>query len=180
MPKNDNAHSLRLVASLREHVGAEAAREFEARLPLSKSADIGKKFAWAEAACAYLEERFDAETIRRVRMDCACNDGKSIAEKLRKYLKKAGSLREFAEDFTAHETFASLTYVSEHELRFCYPECYCACVKRAPGTLSRTWCLCTLGNARMIFRALFQKEVQVALLQSVKSGGEKCEIRVTW
>ncbi len=180
MPKNDNAHSLRLIQSLRENVGEEAAREFEVKYPLSKSADVGKKFAWAEAVCGALEERFDEMTIRRVRMDCRCNDGKAIAEKLRTYLNRADTLQDFVEDFNAHETFASLAYISENELHFCYPECYCACVKRVPGTLYRTWCLCTLGNARGIFRELFQKEVEVELLESIKSGGEKCEIRVNW
>lgn len=180
MAKNDNAQSLRLVNSLRTHLGEEAAKAFEEQLPLSKSADVEKKYAWAKAACAYLEERFDAETIRRVRRDCRCNDGKSIANKMLKYLKRADSIRAFTEDFNAHETFARLEYVSDNELRFCYPECYCACVKRAPGTLSRTWCLCTLGNAEGIFTEAFHKEVRVELLESIKTGGERCVIQVNW
>lgn len=49
MAKNDNAQSVRLVDSLERHVGYDTAREFEANYPLSKSADINKKYQWANA-----------------------------------------------------------------------------------------------------------------------------------
>lgn len=128
--KNDNAHSLRLVESLRRHAGEDAAEEFERMHPLSKSADYLKKFEWAKEACGFLEEHFDAGSIETIRRDCRCNDGKSNAEKMRKYLNRAESVREFTELFNRSETFASLEYISERELRFCYPQCYCSCVKR--------------------------------------------------
>ncbi|MBQ8548082.1 MAG: hypothetical protein IJ427_06240 [Lachnospiraceae bacterium] len=63
---------------------------------------------------------------------------------------------------------------------FCYPECYCACVKRIPKELSKTWCYCTLGNAEEIFKLIFGKEVKVTLLESIKTGGNRCAIEVTW
>lgn len=180
MPKNDNAHSLRLTESLRNTVGDAAAADFAEKYPLSKSADIEKKFTWAKNACAYLEENFDGDTIKAIRRACRCNDGKSIAAKMGKYLNRTGSIKEFAEEFNAHETFASLEYVSENQLVFCYPECYCACVKRVPGLLSKTWCYCTLGNAEGIFTELFGKTVKVELMESIKSGGSRCAIRVEW
>lgn len=44
MAKNDNAHSVRLADSIERHVGNDTAREFEVNYPLSKSADIKKKY----------------------------------------------------------------------------------------------------------------------------------------
>ena len=82
MAKNDNAHSLRMVESLKQNIGEEAAHEFEEKYPLSKSADIEKKFEWAKTACDYLGEHFDTDTILKIRKECRCNDGKSIAKKL--------------------------------------------------------------------------------------------------
>lgn len=180
MAKNDNAHALRLHKSLLEHGHEAAAHEIAERHPLSKSADVKKKYAWARDVSKYLEEKFDDGSIREIRRDCRCNDGASIAEKIRRYLKKSGSISDFAKMFNEGENFAFIEYISENHIVFCYPECYCACVKRHSGTLSRAWCYCTLGNAEGIFRSVFGSGVQVALLESIKTGAEKCAIDVQW
>lgn len=180
MAKNDNAHSLRMVESLKQNIGEEAAREFQEKYPLSKSADIEKKYEWAKSACGYLEEHFDTDTIFNIRKECRCNDGKSIANKLLKYMNKTDSMEAFVNLFNENETFAFLEYISENKILFCYPECYCACVKRIPQELSTTWCYCTLGNAEGIFKEVFKKDVKVTLLESIKTGSDKCVIEVEW
>lgn len=180
MAKNDNVHAVRLVNSLRQNAGDAAAEEFGDKYPLSKSASIEKRYEWARNACSYLEEHFEPDAIIAIRKECRCNDGKSIANKLLKYLNRADSIEEFVELFNGSETFASLEYINDHTVLFCYPQCYCACVKRVPGELSKTWCCCTLGNAVGIFCEVFKKEVQVTLLGSIKTGADKCTIRVEW
>ncbi len=180
MPKNDNAHALRLAASLSAHIGEDAARVFEEAHPLSKSANVETKFAWAKAVCEYLDGQYDEETIRRIRRDCRCNDGKAIADKLLRYLKNADNLSAFVDAFNRGEAFAQMEYLSENALHFIYPECYCACVKRAEGDLSRAWCACTLGNAEAIFSRVFGKDVRATLAESIKTGGTRCVIRVEW
>jgi hypothetical protein len=181
MPKNDNAHSIRLVESIRQNAGADKANDFEQQFPLSKSANPEKKYEWAKNACDYLEQHFDADTVVRIRKECKCNDGKAIANKILKYLNKAPSTRQFVDAFNEKETFASLKYISENKILFCYPECYCACINRVPGRVSKTWCYCTLGNAESIFREVFQRDdIKVTLLESIKTGGEKCIIEVEW
>ncbi len=178
--KNDNSHAIRLVNSLEKLHGKEKADEVAALYPLSKSADFEKKFVWAQSVCGYLDENFDDDAIREIRRSCRCNDGKSNAAKLQKYLGKSASIAEFVEKFNAAETFASLEYISERELLFCYPECYCSCVKRSSGLVSKTWCYCTLGNAAGTFTALFGDGVRVELIESIKTGGSRCVIRVCW
>ena len=180
MAKNDNAQAVRLVSSLRQYAGHAAAEEFGDRYPLSKSASIEKKYDWARNTCSYLEEHFETDAIIAIRKECRCNDGKSIAKKLLKYLGRADSIEEFVDLFNGSETFASLQYINDHAILFCYPQCYCACVKRVPGELSKTWCYCTLGNAEGIFREVFKKEVKVTLLGSIKTGADKCTIKVEW
>lgn len=180
MAKNDNAHSVRLADSLCRNIGHDTAGEFEEKFSLSKSADIKKKHEWAKAACNYLEEHFETDTIIKIRKECRCNDGKSIAGKMLKYLNKADSTKEFVKRFNQNENFAFLKYISENKILFCYPQCYCACVKRVPQELSKTWCYCTLGNAEGIFREVFQKEVKVTLLESIKAGAGQCVIEVEW
>lgn len=180
MAKNDNAQSVRMVRSISVHIGSGDAKEFEEKYPLSKSADIVKKYEWAKNTCDYLERKYDSETIVKIRKDCRCNDGKSIADKILKYLNKSDSIKQFVDTFNEHETFAYFVYISDNRLQFCYPQCYCACVKRVPKELPKTWCYCTLGNAQCIFREVFGKDVKVELLESIKTGGSKCVIEVEW
>ena len=123
---------------------------------------------------------FDTDTIKTIRKECRCNDGKSIAGKLLKYLNKADSIKGFVDLFNQNETFAFLEYISDNKILFCYPECYCACVKRVPQELSETWCYCTLGNAEGIFSKVFKKDVKVTLLKSIKTGADQCVIEVEW
>lgn len=180
MAKNDNAHSIRMIESLRKNVGMKVAEKFEETYILSKSANIDKKYEWAKKVCSYLEENYDMSTIINIRKECRCNDGKSIANKLLKYLNKATDIEEFVRLFNQSETFAYLEYISDHKILFCYPQCYCACVKRVPQKLSKSWCYCTLGNAEGIFRSVFKKDVKVSLRESIKSGSDKCVIEVEW
>jgi hypothetical protein len=169
-----------MVDSKNRNIGNEMAKQFEESYPLSKSADVKKKYDWALDTCNYLEERFDLNTIINLRKECRCNDGKSIAKKILKYLNGASSIEQFVELFNANETFASFEYISENKMLFCYPECYCACVKRAQQYLPKTWCYCTLGNAEGIFKEVFKSDVKVTLLRSILSGDDRCVIAVEW
>lgn len=53
-------------------------------------------------------------------------------------------------------------------------------MKRIPKEVTKTWCYCTLGNAEGIFTEVFNKDVKVTLLESIKSGSDKCVIEVEW
>lgn len=180
MAKNSNAHSIRLVESLKENVSEKVAKEFEEKYPLSASANIQKKYDWANNACTFLEEHCDLDTIKIVRQHCRCNDGKSIANKMKKYLKNAESIDAFVRSFNQNESFATLEYLSHNKIRFCYPECYCSCVKHMPKELSITWCYCTVGNAKGAFEELFGTNVKITLLESIKSGASRCVMEVEW
>jgi len=180
MPKNDNAHSIRLVESLKNNISPELAEQLEKEYPLSKSATIEKKFEWAQHACGFLEEHLEEEEIIKVRKECICNDGKSNAKKMLKYLNQVECMKDFVDAFNQGETFASLEYISDNKLLFCYPECYCGCVKRIPENLTKTWCYCTIGNAESMFREVFQTNVKVTLEESIKTGAKQCAMVVEW
>ena len=180
MPKNDNAHALRLVESLKKNNCSELAEQLENQYPLSKSASIEKKFEWAKQASSFLEDNLEEETIINVRKACICNDGASKAKKLLKYLNKASDIKEFVDAFNKNENFASMEYLAENKLLFCYPECYCGCVKRIPEKLTKTWCYCTIGFAESMFGKVFQTDVKVTLKESIKTGADRCAMLVEW
>lgn len=180
MPKNDNVHALRLAESLKKNNCPELAEQLANQYPLSKSASVEKKFEWAKQVCSFLEDNFEEEEIIKVRKSCICNDGASSAKKLLTYLNKSSDIKEFVETFNRNETFASMEYISEHELLFCYPECYCSCVKRMPEKLTKTWCDCTVGYAESMFGKVFQTNVKVTLKESIKTGADRCAMVVEW
>lgn len=165
---------------MRKNINDDVAKDLEDKYPLSKSASIEKKFDWAISVCKYLEDNLKQQEIIDVRKNCRCNDGRSNANKLLKYLNSTTSILDFVNAFNNKETFAHLEYISDNKILFCYPECYCSCVKRIPQELPKTWCYCTLGNAEGTFKEVFKKDVTVSLLESIKTGGNKCIMEVEW
>jgi hypothetical protein len=180
MAKNDNPQLLRMVESLNTVIGNHEGHEFEKNYPLSKSANINKKFEWAKEACEYLEKNYDRDTNMRIREKCICNDGKATVNTLLKYLKETDSISEFVDRFNEKESFASLEYIHNSKLMFCYPECYCSCVKRVKEQLPETWCFCTLGYAKKVFSKVFGKEVKAELVESIKMGNQRCAVSIEW
>lgn len=180
MPKNDNPHSLRLAHAIRSHAGEDAAQDFVHAHPLAKSADTDKKFRWACEICAALDAQFDAADASAIRRACRCGDGKTMAKEIADCIAKAGNLPEGCTLFTQKNRYAFLEFVSEHELIFGYHACVCSCVKRVDGVLPLLWCECSAGYAEVMFRQIFGEDVQVELLNSVKSGSERCSFRVRW
>ncbi|MGF7142723.1 hypothetical protein HNQ56_001141 [Anaerotaenia torta] len=177
MPKSDHAHAIKLYQSLKRHIGPEAAGDFLEKLPLSKSADYNKKFKWANEVCSYLEERFSEEEIRKIRMDCCCLPG-SKAEEARILYESSADYGEFCERFNKkHAPGNSLSHDGK-ALYFSYPACYCSCIKRGDGNVSGSWCACTLGYTQKLFSHALSCKVQVELLESVKTGGEKCVMKI--
>lgn len=178
MAKNDNPHAVRLYESMRMHIGEAAAERIAQKLPLSKSADYAKKFTWAEQVCEALESDLDEDTIQKVRMGCACGPEMGKIKRLQKLYHSASSLDDFAQAATGLNEGYAIEY-EQDSLVLVYPQCYCSCVKRVDKALSRAWCYCTLGYTRQMFEHVLGREVKVELLESVKTGGSCCRIRVT-
>ena len=180
MPKNDNPHSLRLNEALRTAANESAADAFAAAHPLSKSADVEKKYRWACDVCQALEEQFTPEDAAIIRRNCRCGNGKTMAQEISACINKAGSLADGCELFSRKNKYAFLEYVSTHEMIFGYRACVCSCVKRADGMVPRLWCECSAGYAETMFKYIFGDTVQVKLLGSVKSGADRCTSRIQW
>jgi len=177
MSKTDNPHAMRLYDSLVKHTDEQTAQKIANKIPLSKSADINKKFAWAESICADLQNEFDDDTIKKVRMDCACGPEMGKINKIKKLYQASGDANEFVSKMNGlHQGFT--LEVADNALLLIYPACYCSCVKRVDKDLSEVWCYCTLGYSKKMFEHILERKVEVKLLESVKTGGNKCVIKV--
>ena len=177
MPKSDNVQAIKLYNSIEKHISHDAAEEFMIKLPLSKSADYVKKFKWANNVCIYLEERFSETEIRRIRIDCSCLPG-SKAEKVKQIYESSANYVEFCEKFNKEYAPANSLSADGDVLYFSYPMCYCSCVQRGDGNVSKSWCVCTVGYTEKLFSHALSRKVQVELLESVKTGGAKCVMQI--
>lgn len=177
MGKTDNPHATRLYDSLCRHVDTQTAERIAYKIPLSKSADADKKFAWAESVCADLESTFDDDKIKQIRMDCACGPEMGKIGKMKKLYQTCKDIDDFV--LKANALNQGFTVESKDNALFLiYPTCYCSCVKRIDKRLPELWCYCTLGYTKKMFEHVFGREVDVELMESVKTGGSRCVIKV--
>lgn len=177
MAKNDNAHALRLYNSLEIHCGNEVAEEFASKYQLSKSANIEKKFEWANNVCQFLSGRYDDEEVMNIRMDCACGPEIGKCKKVKEIFDKVVSPENFVDRVNKLNLGYTLEYDGESYFLI-YPQCYCSCVKNIPQNLPEAWCYCTIGYTKRMFEFAFEYEVEVELINSVKLGADNCRIRV--
>ncbi len=178
MAKNDNPHAIRLAESLEKHGKHKEAVSFAESHPLSKSATAEAKFEWARHQCAFLAEHFDNETVKEIRMDCACGPELGKGKKLKTIYERENELSLFVEKANKLNQGFSLQYDGE-SIYLIYPQCYCSCVKRIDTPLPETWCYCTLGYTKRMFEYIFGKKVEAELLSSVKQGDSVCRIKIT-
>ena len=177
MPKTDNPHAVRLFNSLIKHADETTAERIANKIPLSKSADFEKKFKWAKSVCADLEEAFNDAEIRKIRMACSCATEMGKFNSLKKLWQSSADIADFAERAGGLNHGFTLLWESQ-SLYLIYPQCYCSCVKRVDEPLPAAWCYCTLGYAKTAFEYVFEREVAVELIESVKLGDGRCKIRI--
>lgn len=180
MPKNDNAHALRLIEALRSLGNKEVADAFAMDYPLSSSADVVKKYHWACDICHALEAQFSPDETVTIRRACRCGDGKSMAKEIVGCISKAGTLKGGCELFSEKNKYAFLEYVNDRELIFGYHACVCSCVKRAESEVPALWCECSVGYVTAMFKQLYGDSVTVCLLGSAKSDADRCTFRIQW
>ena len=178
MAKNEDPNMMRLLESMEKHGQKEAGEVFSKENPIEESADVNGKFEWAKKTCAFLEENFDDDTVKAIRMDCACGPQYEWIQSVKDAYDASTSPEDFVEKTNALE----LGYWLEFEgtsYYLMYPQCYCDFVNQVEDTLPKAWCYCTLGYTKKMFTYVLGKEVEVELITSVKLGDKECRIKVT-
>ena len=170
-----NLQAIRLYNSIESNIGKTAADDFAKNLQLSKSATFERKFKWAVDVCEYLENAYSRDDIKKIRMDCACGPSKKQMDDLRALFLSSKNLTEFAEKCSCDNY--SL-WCEDDTLFFSYPRCYCSCVKRMDKSLSKTWCMCTIGYTKRLFNYALGYEIKVELIESVKTGSDHCVMKI--
>ena len=170
------------------------AREIAFGLPLVLGALPEQRAAWVHRVIDALEARFDAATIKDIRLGCYCNEVEAPEK-----CKNAGYLCADAELFTRvsdwlrglHASSASLEefvarantanlgwYVENGELYTKFFECECPMLEAVGRLPTFTWCWCTAGYGKRLFEDVFGCPVDVEIMQSIRQGHEYCLMKV--
>jgi hypothetical protein len=179
MAQLTNGHAINIYNKLLQYKDKQIADEFAEKLPLSKSATFERKFKWAEKLCEFLECNFTEDEIKEFRMICSCSPSEKEMETTRRIFTKAADINEFVINYNQEYAGHHSVWCDESAFYFSYPACYCSCVKRMDKTLSKTWCLCTLGYTKKLFDFAFDCDADVELVESIKLGNNRCVMKIT-
>lgn len=131
---------------------------------------------WVKNTMKRLEDNFDQQTVKKIRMNCQC--GYAMDEKLalvKELMASSKSLEEFANNEKARSV--GLSY-AEHSLFLQFSFCPCPMLAEVDKLDSKTWCQCTTGYSKVLFGKAFGCEVDVELLKSLKMGDNICLMKI--
>ena len=164
-------------------------------LELPPDATPGQRAAWVYRIIAEMEKRFDAATIRSVRLDCYRNENEApgkcsasgypcadvklfakVSDWLRGLYVSSQNLEEFAEKANAENLG---WYVAGGELYTKFFECECPMLEAVGRLPTHTWCYCTAGYGKRLFEEVFGRPVAIEILHSIRQGNDFCLMKVS-
>lgn len=157
-------------------VKAASSDETAAAVVYGEGAQTQDNAVWVKTTMKRLEERFDKDTVKRIRMNCQC--GYAMDEKLalvNELLLSSSSLEEFASQPKAQ---AAGLGCKEGELYLQFAFCPCPMLAEVDRLDSYSWCQCTTGYSKVLFEKAFGCEVDAELLKSIKAGDDICLMKI--
>lgn len=131
---------------------------------------------WVKSAMHRLEDRFDVQSIKKIRMNCQCGYGMDEKIALVKELKStATSLEDFANSEKAR---AAGLFCKDGELYLQFKACPCPMLAEVEKLETDTWCQCTTGYSKVLFEKGFGCQTDVELLKSIKMGDDVCLMKI--
>jgi predicted hydrocarbon binding protein len=132
--------------------------------------------AWVKSTMKRLENHFDNQTVKQIRMNCQCGYGMDEKlELIKELLEASSSIDEFG---NLDKAKAAGLYSENGELYLQFPFCPCPMVAEVDRLETNTWCQCTTGYSKVLFEKAFECKVDVELLKSIKMGDEKCLMKI--
>lgn len=131
---------------------------------------------WVNSTMKRLENKFDAQTTKSIRMKCQCGFGMDEKVKLlEELIRESASLEELGNLEKAKK--AGLSYKDGY-LYLQFNSCPCPMLAEVEKLESYTWCQCTTGYSKVLFEKAFKCKVDVELLKSIKAGDEICLMKI--
>ena len=172
---------MRLKSSLVATVSKEEADRMMSELPLAVNSTPAERAEWVEKLSSFLENRFDENTVKVIRQNCHCNENGRLEDAARE-LKQLYAYH----DKNLHRFVAALNengagwYIEGDQLYTKMFVCECPMLEEVALSQSLTWCHCTAGYSKKLFKMVFETPVDVEILQSIRQGCDYCLVRVTF
>ncbi len=177
----ENSEVDKLYNNIKEVVSVEEAEKIIAEIPLASKSTPEERAEWVDKMSCLLEKKYDWETIKRIRQGCFCNENgrlEETAQALRNlYLSVDKDIRKFVD--TINESGAGW-YFEDNYLYTKYFSCPCPMLEKAGKSKSLTWCQCTAGYTKKIFKLAFNLSVDVDVVHAIRQGYKDCLLRVTF
>jgi hypothetical protein len=143
-----------------------------------------KKAHWWKNAVERLENELGIEKAIKIMRTCGskcCGQGQRKTAK--RLMKESSSLQEFLERASKHEVKeGELEYqvLNDNTIIGKHNKCFCGQVKQSKELFkNNTYCQCSVEFNTQFFEAAFEKSVTVELNQSIITGGDFCEFKIT-
>lgn len=138
----------------------------------NRSAQSEDDPTWVAATMRRLQKRFDADTVKLIRMDCQCGYGMDEKQALLEHLKRhASSLEEFA---SSDEAKAAGLFYYDGQLFLRFDFSTCPMLAQVEKLSDMAWCQCSAGYSKTLFEKTFDCPVAVTMLKSIKCGDDFC------
>lgn len=132
---------------------------------------------WVRSTMRRLENNFEIDAIKKIRMNCQCGYGMDEKIALVKELKStATNIEEFT---NSEKAKAAGLFSKDGELYLQFGFCPCPMLVDVERLEQNTWCQCTTGYSKVLFEKAFSCNVDVELLKSIKMGDDVCLMKIT-
>ncbi len=131
---------------------------------------------WVKSTMSRLENKFDPESTKQIRMSCQC--GHAMDEKLALLNDLKAGASNMDEFGNAEKAKAAGMYCEDGVLYLQFPFCPCPMLAEVDRLETKTWCECTSGYSKVLFEKAFGCEVDVDLLKSIKAGDDICLMKI--
>ncbi len=158
----------------------QTARDITYGVDLPSGSTKEQRAYWVRSISEGLENCFDSSTVKAIRIGCHCDEHGRLdrtAEWLRGlYLAAGADLDSFV---AAVNERGAGWFIEDRALYTKMFVCECPMLEGIDVLQTKTWCYCTAGYNETLFQLVFDYEVEVEVLQSIKMGGDICLLRVT-
>ena len=121
-----------------------------------KAAHTENNSDWVKSVMRRLENKFESEDVKEIRMNCQCGYG--MNEKL---------------------VLVKGLFCKGGELFLQFDFCPCPMLAEVERLETAAWCQCTTGYSKVLFEQAFACKVDVELLKSIKMGDSVCLMKIT-
>jgi hypothetical protein len=146
---------------------------------------------WVKGAMDRMDALVAADKRTAVMEECGrncCAINKGVVVAFRKRRAKCDSLDVFFENEAKKPMRGTKLSRKANVVHFYYTprklgkgmRCYCRLVSDLPAqvTMSKTYCMCSVGFVKALWEQLLEKPVQARLIRSALSGSDECEFEI--